>query len=127
MLAIVVIPMERKCLKDGLVAPGPVVPLVLVVLLVPVLLVLLVAPPPLTCSTVATVTPSTVTLMPAAFAFFCIAATILVAFIDALVRTGWECPAGNVTVNLALTLAAKRRAMTDKRLPPVTLSSVTLT
>jgi hypothetical protein len=108
-MAIVVIPMERKCLTDGLVVlPAPVVVAASGALVVP---------PPLVCTIGCTVTPVTVTLMPMAFALVCIAATSLVVFMDELVRTGLLCPAGNVMVNLALMLPAKRRAMTDRRLP----------
>jgi hypothetical protein len=118
-MAIVVIPTERKCLTDGLVA----LPSAAVVAASGALVV----PPPLVCTIGCTVIPVTVMSMPAVFALVCIAATSLVVFMDELVRTGLLCPAGNVTVNLAMTLPAKRRAMTDRRRPAATVTSVTLT
>merc|ERR1719353_2085442 len=110
-------PMERKCLTDGLVSEP-----------VDDVVGALVLPPALVSTMGCTVTSETVIVSPCAFARDLICSASLVLFIDALVRVGAVTPAGNVTVYLTTTVAAKRRAMTDKRRPAApTLSEVTLT
>merc|ERR1719331_2842406 len=112
-------PIERKCLTDGLVS-------------VPVVDVVadgaLVLPPALVSTIGCAVTSDTAIVRPFAFARVLIPSASLVVFIDALVRVGAFAPAGNVTVYLTTTVAAKRRAMTDKRRPAApTLTEVTVT
>merc|ERR1719353_2304471 len=112
-------PIERKCLTDGLVS-------------VPVVDVVadgaLVLPPALVSTIGCAVTSDTAIVSPAVLARAVTRSPSFVVFIDALVRVGAVIPAGNVTVYLTTTLAAKRRAMTDKRRPAApTLSEVTAT
>merc|ERR1740138_1505852 len=110
-------PMERKCLTDGLVSEP-----------VDDVVGALVLPPALVSTMGCTVTSETTIVSPAALARVVTRSASLVVFIDVLVRVGTFAPAGNVTVYLTTTVAAKRRAMTDKRRPAApTLSEVTAT
>merc|ERR1719331_2187038 len=109
--------MERKSLTDGLVSEP-----------VDDVVGALVLPPALVSTMGCTVTSETVIVSPCAFARDLICSASWVLFIDALVRAGAVTPAGNVTVYLTTMVAAKRRAMTDKRRPAApTVSEVTAT
>lgn len=116
-MAPIMMPMERKCLTDKLVS----VPVVDVDVVAGGALVL---PPALVSAYSCGVIAETAIVSPScAFAWLTICSDSLVLFMDALVRVGAVTPAGNVMVYLTTTVAAKRRAMTDKRRPAAPTAS----